>query len=136
MIVVPVDGASNVKLEVLDFATLDTLYSRETSTPVREVAGLNYNASGEEFAWFDDAIRNLPRELARVKVVAPAARGASGGLVGPDNTLVEEPGQELTLSYSQAYPEEVERAFRELVPEECGFYQETGSVRDFPGSLT
>ena len=84
-IIVPVDGASNIKLEVFDFETLACLHTKSAPTPVRMVGGLAYNACGEEFGWFDDAIRSLPDGLKRAAVIAPVARGASGGLIGRDN---------------------------------------------------
>ena len=69
-------------------------------------------------------------------MVAPVARGASGGLVGADNSLMEVPGQRLTLAYTQGYPEAVNEAFAKLAGSREEFFQETGSIRDFPGSLT
>ena len=135
-IIVPVDGASNIKLEVFDFETLESVYSQGATTPVRQVDNLAYNATGEEFAWFDAAIRSLPEKMKNCAVIAPAARGASGGLVGYDNTLVEAPGEGLTLSYTQRYPDAVEDRFRELAGSAEEFFLETGSIRDFPGSLT
>ncbi|MCE5250459.1 hypothetical protein LLG96_09600 [bacterium] len=135
-IVVPVDGASNIKLEVLDFNTLITLMSESTETPVREVQGLKYNCTAEECAWFDTKIRELSRDLGTIRVIAPVARGASGGLVGQDNTFCEVPGGGLTLAYTQSYPDRVEERFRELAGSEEEFFLETGSIRDFPGSLT
>ena len=135
-IIVPVDGASQIKLEVLDFDTLTTVFSRVTETPVKEVAGLKYNAFGEECSWFDSVIRELPESAKTARVIAPVARGASAGLVGPDNTLTEVPGQGLALAYTQEYPDRVEDRFRELAGSSEEFYQETGSILDFPGSLT
>jgi hypothetical protein len=135
-IIVPVDGTSNIKLEVFDFETLAPLYSVCAPTPVREVGGLHYNATGKEFAWFDGAILALPDELKRAAVIAPVARGASGGLIGRNNTLIEVPGEALTLSYTQRYSDEVEECFRELAGDPESFFLETGSIRDFPGSLT
>ena len=52
-ILVPVDGASNIKLETLDFETLATIRSASTNTPGTECEGLKYNATGAEFDWFD-----------------------------------------------------------------------------------
>ncbi|MDP2982996.1 MAG: hypothetical protein Q8O92_06690 [Candidatus Latescibacter sp.] len=135
-IIVPVDGASNIKLEVFDFETLESVYSQGAATPVRQVDNLAYNATGEEFAWFDATIRSLPEKMKNCAVIAPAARGASGGLVGYDNTLVEAPGEGLTLSYTQRYPDAVEDRFCELAGSAEEFFLETGSIRDFPGSLT
>ncbi|MBN2290639.1 MAG: hypothetical protein JXQ83_14990 [Candidatus Glassbacteria bacterium] len=135
-IVVPVDGATNIKLEVLDFDTLATVFSRSTDTPVTEDGGLKYNCTGEEFSWFDSVVRALPQELKACRVVAPAARGASGGLVGRDGSLAEVPGRGLTLAYTQQYPDRVEELFRSLAGDEREFYLETGSIRDFPGGLT
>ena len=135
-IIVPVDGASNIKLEALDFDTLTTVFSRSTETPVKEVDGLQYNRTGEECRWFDRIIAELPAEMRDVNVIAPVARGVSGGLVGSGNTLMEVPGEELTLSYTQEYSDAVENAFRELAGDSRGFFLETGSVRDFQGSLT
>ena len=107
-IVVPVDGASNIKLEVFDYDSLTTVHSRVTDTPIAEVAGLKYNCFGTECSWFDRIIRELPDRYKTVNVIAPVARGASGGLVGPDNSFVEIPGEGLILSYTQEYPESVE----------------------------
>lgn len=135
-IIVPVDGASNIKLEVFDFETLVCLHSASAPTPVQTAGGLAYNESGEEFAWLDGAIRSLPKELKRAAVISPVARGASGGLIGHDNTLTEVPGEGLTLAYTQRYPEHVEERFRELAGSAGEFFAETGSIRDFPGSLT
>jgi sugar (pentulose or hexulose) kinase len=135
-IIVPVDGASNIKLEVFDFESLACLHSESAPTPVRTVGNLAYNACTEEFAWFDEAIRALPENLKRAAVIAPVARGASGGLIGSDNTLIEEPGEGLALAYTQRYPEKVEERFRELAGSAEEFFVETGSIRDLPGSLT
>jgi hypothetical protein len=135
-ILVPVDGASNIKLETLDFETLTTVHSQSTETPVAQSDGLAYNATGREFDWFDSIIQSLPKPHRAAAVVAPVARGASGGLVGADNTLMEAPGQRLTLAYTQGYPEAVNEAFAKLAGSREDFFQETGSIRDFPGSLT
>ncbi|MBT4482812.1 MAG: hypothetical protein HOC71_03940 [Candidatus Latescibacteria bacterium] len=135
-IIVPVDGATNIKLEVFDFDSLTTVFSRVTETPVTEVDGLKYNCIGKECSWFDSVIRELPDMYKTVNAVAPVARGASGGLVGSDNSFVEVPGEELILAYTQDYPEMVENAFKILAGSEQDFFLETGSVRDFPGSLT
>ena len=135
-IIVPVDGASNIKLEVLDFDTLSTLHSVVRETPVVERNGLNYNDTGNECDWFDEMIMELPDSYRTAAVIAPVARGASGGLVGADNTLCEVPGERLTLAYTQGYPESVEDAFNLLAGSDSEFFMETGSVRSFPGSLT
>ncbi len=135
-ILVPVDGASNIKLETLDFDTLATIHSASTDSPNTEHEGLKYNATGQEFDWFDSVIQSLPGDCRSAAVVAPVARGASGGLVGADNTLLEVPGQRLTLAYTQGYPEAVNEAFARLAGSREEFFQETGSIRDFPGSLT
>lgn len=135
-IIVPVDGTTNVKLEALDYETLQTVFSLSTPTPVKELRGLDYNCTEAECAWFDRTIRELPADLRDAVVIAPVARGASGGLVGADNTLVEEPGEGVTLAYTQKYPDEVEEAFRDLAGSPEDFFRETGSIRDFPGSLT
>ncbi len=135
-ILVPVDGASNIKLETLDFETLATVHSATTETPVAQSGGLAYNATGKEFDWFDSIIQSLPDPYRAAAVVAPVARGASGGLVGADNTLMEVPGQRLTLAYTQAYPEAVNEAFAKVAGTREAFFHETGSIRDFPGSLT
>ena len=135
-ILVPADGASNIKLETLDYETLSTIRSASTDTPVAEHGGLKYNATGTEFDWFDAIIRSLPDPCRSAAVIAPVARGASGGLVGADNTLVEVPGERLTLAYTQTYPPAVNEAFARLAGAREDFFQETGSVRDFPGSLT
>jgi hypothetical protein len=135
-ILVPVDGASNIKLEVLDFDTLATVHSAVTESPAKKHDGLAYNATGDEFDWFDKVIQSLPDSCRAAAVVAPVARGASGGLVGTDNTLMEAPGQRLTLSYTQGYPDEVNERFSQVAGSREDFFQETGSIRDFPGSLT
>lgn len=135
-IIVPVDGASNIKLEVYDFDTLECLHSVSTATPVRVAGGLDYNDAGAECAWFDEIIRALPSELREAAVIAPVARGASGALIGRDRTLTEVPGENLALAYTQRYPERVEERFRELAGSAEAFFLETGSIRDFPGSLT
>lgn len=135
-ILVPVDGASNIKLETLDFETLATVHSQSTETPGAQTDGLAYNATGKEFDWFDSVIQSLPEEFRAAAVVAPVARGASGGLVDADNTLMEAPGQRLTLAYTQGYPDAVNEAFAKLAGSREDFFQETGSIRDFPGSLT
>ena len=135
-IVVPVDGATNIKLEILDFDTLETVYSKTANTPVRTFEELNYNESEEEFKWFDSIIKGMPAELKNAAVFAPVSRGASGGLIGSDNSLCEVPGKGLTLAYTQRYPENVEEYFKNLAGDADKFYRETGSVRDLPGSLT
>lgn len=135
-ILVPVDGASNIKLEALDFDTLETVHSVSAETPVTEHGGLACNETGAEFAWFDRMIGELPDGCRDVRAIAPAARGASGGLIGADNTLTEAPGRGLTLAYTQDYPERVHERFAELAGDPAEFFRETGSVRDFPGSLT
>ena len=135
-ILVPVDGASNIKLETLDFETLATLHSASTETPGAQHEGLNYNDTGREFDWFDSVIQSLPAEHRAAAVVAPVARGASGGMVGADNSLVEVPGRRLTLAYTQGYPTEVNDAFAKLAGSREDFCEETGSIRDLPGSLT
>ncbi len=135
-IIVPVDGATNIKLEVLDFNTLTTVHTDNTISPTKEVKGLKYNCTADEFKWFDRCIRALPDELKNIAVISPVARGASGGLVGLDNTLIEVPGGGLTLAYTQEYPERVENRFNELAGTKKEFFLETGSIRDFPGSLT
>lgn len=136
VILVPVDGASNIKLEALDFETLATVHSAVADSPGAERDGMKYNDSGAEFRWFDDAIRGMPASLRDAAVVAPVARGASGGLVGADNTMVEVPGEGLTLAYTQGYPARVDERFAELAGSREEFFEETGSIRDFPGSLT
>jgi carbohydrate kinase of FGGY family protein len=135
-IIVPVDGASNIKLEVLDFDTLTTVFSRTTETPVTEAGGLKYNCTAGECSWFDSVIKALPEKMKSAKVIPPVARGASGGLVGFDGTLTEVPGEGLTLAYTQKFSAEVDETFCELAGSEQDFYLETGSIRDFPGSLT
>ena len=135
-ILVPVDGASNIKLETLDFDTLSTVNSASVETPAAQHDGLNYNATGSEFDWFDSIIQSLPAEHRVAAVIAPVARGASGGLVGADNSLVEVPGQRLTLAYTQGYPAEVNDAFAKLAGSREEFFEETGAIRDLPGSLT
>ncbi len=135
-IIVPVDGASNIKLEVYDIDTLECLHSADAPTPVRVIGGLDYNAAGEECGWFDTVIRGLPPQLRNAAVIAPVARGASGGLIGHDGSLAEVPGADVALAYTQRYPERVETHFRELAGTPEYFFRETGSVRDFPGSLT
>ena len=64
-ILVPVDGASNIKLETLDFETLATVHSVTTETPAAQADGLAYNATGREFDWFDSIIQSLPDNTAR-----------------------------------------------------------------------
>jgi hypothetical protein len=135
-IIVPVVGASNIKLEVFDFEKLECIYSLSTATPSCRINDLEYNAPGKEFAWFDDTIKSLPAHLKKCNVIAPVAKGASGGLVGYDNTLIEEPGENLTLSYTQRFSDDVEERFRKMAGNSKEFFLETGSVRDFPGSLT
>ena len=136
IILVPVDGASNIKLEALDFESLAPLHSCVTESPNAEIDGLLVNCTGEEFDWFDEAIRALPAACRNVAAVAPVARGCSGGLVGPDNALSELPGKRMTLAYTHRYPDDVEERFHELAGSASDFFLETGSVRDFPGSLT
>jgi len=135
-ILVPVDGASNIKLEALDFDTLTTVHSAVTDSPSAQHGDLRYNATGEEFDWFDRFIQSLPPACRAAAVVAPVARGASGGLVGADNTLCEIPGRRLTLAYTQLYPEAVNERFAELAGTKEDFFAETGSILDLPGSLT
>ncbi|MHB9028782.1 MAG: hypothetical protein ACYC9O_08435 [Candidatus Latescibacterota bacterium] len=135
-IIVPVDGASNIKLEVYDFDTLECLHSSSAATPVRVIDGLDYNAAGEECAWFDTVIRGLPPELRNAAILSPVARGASGGLIGRDNTLTEVPGADVALAYTHRYPERVEERFRERAGSPEEFFRNTGSILHLPGSLT
>ncbi len=135
-ILVPVDGASNIKLEGLDYETLATVHSSVTDSPKVERDGLKYNETGAEFRWFEEAMRGMGEGLRKAAVVAPVARGASGGLVGADNSLVEVPGEGLTLAYTQGYPARVDERFAEIAGSREAFFEETGSIRDFPGSLT
>jgi len=135
-IITPIDGATNIKLEVLDFDTFETVFTKTTQTPVKTFNGLQFNCSGTEFDWFDRTISKLPQKYKNVSVIAPAARGASGGLVGKDSSLIEVLGQNLTLAYTQRYPKDVEKRFQEITGSGEKFYKETGSVRDLPGSLT
>lgn len=135
-ILVPVDGASNIKLEALEYETLATVHSVVADSPRAERDGLKFNDTGAEFRWFEDAIRGMPPALREAAVVAPVARGASGGLVGADNVLVEVPGEGLTLAYTQGYPARVDERFAEIAGSREAFFEETGSIRDFPGSLT
>lgn len=134
-IICPVDGATNIKLEVLDFETLETLSSTSTGTPRTTLNNMEYNCTQEEFTWFDESIKALPAELKNAAVIAPVARGASGGLIGADNTLLEEPGKGVTLAYSHTYSAAVEERFAALAGDEAEFFQQTGTVRSFPGSL-
>ena len=135
-IIVPVDGATNIKLEVLDYKTLNTVYSQTTEIPSRRVNGLDYNCITDECLWFDSAIRAIPDDIKNAVVIAPVARGASGGLIGSDNTFIEVPGKGLTLAYTQKYTDEVDDKFNELAGSSEEFFLETGSIRDFPGSIT
>ncbi|MCE5278071.1 MAG: hypothetical protein ABFD92_15645 [Planctomycetaceae bacterium] len=135
-IIVPVDGATNIKLETLDFDSLATLASASAASPACTHEGLLFNDTGAELAWFDSAIAALPEALRAAAVIAPVARGCSGGLVDADNRLCEVPGRDLTLSYSQRFDEEVEQRFAALAGQREEFFVETGSIRDFPGSLT
>ena len=121
-ILVPVDGASNIKLETLDFETLATVNSASTESPGSENGGLKYNCTGKEFDWFDSIIQSLPEKDRAAAVVAPVARGASGGLVGADNSLMEVPDERLTLAYTQGYPEAVNDAFAKAGRIEGGFF--------------
>ena len=62
-ILVPVDGASNIKLETLDFETLATVHSASTDSSGHGItAGLKYNATGKEFDWFDSALSSRCRK--------------------------------------------------------------------------
>ncbi|MCE5326229.1 MAG: hypothetical protein LLG01_07410 [Planctomycetaceae bacterium] len=135
-IIVPVDGATNIKLEVLDFDTLATAASESAVSPACTYDGLLFNDTGAELAWFDSAIAALPASLRAAAAIAPVARGCSGGLVDQANRLCETPGGNLTLSYSQRFDEEVEQRFAALAGGRDEFFVETGSIRDFPGSLT
>lgn len=135
-IIVPVDGASNIKLEVFDFHTLTPVHSDVSETPSGEYDGMVYNHTEKEFTWFDGSIRELPRQMKSARVIAPVARGASGGLIGADGSLIEVPGKGMTLSYVQKYSEHVEETFFNLAGSREDFFHETGSIRDFPGSLT
>jgi len=135
-ILVPVDGATNIKLEAFDFHTLTPVFSETTGTPADVVDGYMCNRTGEECRWFDTVIADLPESLRRPLVIAPVARGASGGLIDIDGALTEIPGEDVTLSYAHAYPERVEEQFRKLAGSPRAFFLETGSIRNFPGSLT
>ena len=135
-IIVPVDGATNIKLDVIDFDTLAKVFSKVTESPATVEDGLKYNCTVGECSWFDSCIRELPDNLNTVNVIAPVVRGASGGLVGSDNTLIEVPGKGLTLSYTQEYSTIVESAFRNLAGSESDYFLETGAIMGFPGSLS
>ena len=137
VIVVPVDGATNCKLEVVCATSGETLASTSTATPRREVDGRRYDDLGREWAWFDAAIADLIDPAHdRVLAIAPVTRGASGGLINAEGRLSEVPGADLCLSYEQRYPEEVNQRFATLAGDADSFFAETGSVRDAPGSLT
>ena len=136
-IIVPVDGATNLKVEVLDFDTLETVASESAPSPTSDAEGLLCNDTAVELAWFDEAIAGLaPSVRARPAIIAPVARGCSGGLVDADNAICEIPGTGLTLSYSHRYPDRVEERFAELAGSASDFFKETGSILTFPGSLT
>ena len=75
-ILVPVDGASNIKLEALDFDTLATVHSAVTESPAAQRGGLAYNATGAEFDWFDEAIRSSP--------AVPSMASTSATVICPD----------------------------------------------------
>ena len=62
-IICPVDGATNIKLEVLDFDTLQTVASFSASTPKSSENGYDYNLTMDEFEWFESAIMKLNQTI-------------------------------------------------------------------------
>ena len=136
VIIVPSDGATNIKLEIFDFESLTTLHSKITQTPSGECNGLKCNHTLDEFEWFDKTIAELPEKYKNIAVISPVARGASGGLIDRDNRIIDCDNGRMTIAYTQTYPKSVESKFREICNSEKDFFNETGSNLLLPGSLT
>ncbi|HBM16661.1 MAG TPA: hypothetical protein DD381_10025 [Lentisphaeria bacterium] len=135
-IIVPCDGATNIKVNVYDYDTLLELNSSSTETPTAKIDGMIFNSTTEEFEWFDSAIARLPRELRNAAVISPVSRGASAGLIDSNNKILDSADGKHTLAYTQNYSTETDREFAELCGDEIKFFIETGSISTLPGSLT
>ncbi|HJO92678.1 MAG TPA: hypothetical protein QF753_04700 [Victivallales bacterium] len=136
VILVPSDGATNIKLEVFDFDTLKTLHADSSKSPAVEYKGLKCNCTAEEFEWFDKTISKLPQKYKNAVVISPVARGASGGLVDNNNNIIDVDNGKLTIAYTQDYPDNIESKFREICISEEKYFNETGSILALPGSLS
>ncbi|MEI6055845.1 MAG: hypothetical protein WCR55_07280 [Lentisphaerota bacterium] len=135
-IIVPCDGATNIKLNSYDFDTLKELSSVATETPTAKISGMNFNSSVEEFEWFDSAILKLPEDCRNAVAISAVSRGASAGLIGKNNELLDCADGRHTLAYTQHYSSETDKKFAELCGDEIDFFIESGSISTLPGSLT
>ncbi|MCP4180922.1 MAG: hypothetical protein GY756_24430 [bacterium] len=136
VILVPSDGATNIKLEVFDFDTLTTLHAESSKSPNAEYNGLKCNCTKEEFDWFDKTISELPLKYKNVVIISPVSRGASGGLIGENNDIIDVDNGRFTIAYTQDYPENVELEFSKICNSEENYFNETGSILALPGSLS
>ena len=133
-IIVPGDGASNIKVSVYDFETLETVFETSTTTPAGIVDGYKCNHIKEELNWFDKTIADLPEKYKDSLVIAPVTRGASGAMIGESNNILDTDDGNNTIAYTQPYPDEVEKEFIKAVNSTEDFFNECGSVASFPGS--
>ena len=134
-LIVPGDGASNIKLDVYDFDSLEAIFTTVTETPVSDTENFKCNNILEEFNWFDDAIKSIPAEMKNVVAIAPVTRGASSALIGEDNVILDTSDGDKAIAYTHSYPDDVEEKFLEICGSAEKYFSETGSVMSFPGSL-
>jgi sugar (pentulose or hexulose) kinase len=133
-IIVPGDGASNIKISVYDFETLETVFETSTTTPAGEIDGYKCNHIKEEFDWFDKTIQSIPENLKNTEAISPVTRGASAAMIGENNIILDTDDGMNTIAYTQPYPDEVEKEFMNVVKSTENFFKECGSVASFPGS--
>ncbi|MBF0207226.1 MAG: hypothetical protein HQK53_10095 [Oligoflexia bacterium] len=142
LIIVPSDGASNIKLSAYDFFSLQECSVVMTETPAHRIAGVYYNDIAEELAWFKNAISNLKiigqekLEKKKVAVISPVARGASGALIADKNRILDHASGKYTLAYTQPYSDKVNQQFLDFCGDAREFFIETGSIATYPGCLT
>ena len=133
-IFVPGDGASNIKLSVYDFDSLETLFEESTATPAGEIEGYKCNHIREELDWFDKTIQSLSKNLKECAVIAPVTRAASGAMISENNIILDTKDGRNTIAYTQPYSDKVEKEFMQTVESSKKFFIECGSVASFPGS--
>lgn len=136
-VIVPEDGATNIKLDVFCLEDFSLVTRFITNTPINVIDGWHYNATEAEFIWFDEIITKLPQPIKKqVAVISVVARGASGGFVDKNNRLLDSKDHQHTLAYTHPYPEVVEQQFKKIAQSDAQYYQETGSILHFPGGLS
>ncbi|HJO93966.1 MAG TPA: hypothetical protein QF753_11235 [Victivallales bacterium] len=133
-IYVPGDGASNIKLSVYDFNSLETLFEESISTPSGEVEGYKCNHIKDETNWFDKTIKELPESFKNSVAISPVARGSSGAMIGENNIILDTADGNNTIAYTHLYPDEVEKEFMLAAGSLDKYFKECGSVASFPGS--